>query len=124
MPTREMTITDIRAGAPQLDHNVPAKLVAWKPMGKGDDGAPLEIDVLVHYRERAFEVTGDFDGGELVFEGTNGGEQWTPLMDPHGVPLTITWTGIYQVDQTVMQIRPRINGGNDKTKLLVTALIC
>lgn len=123
MATKSFTVTDLRCGAPQLDPNVPGKLFAWEPMGEKDEGEPIVFDLLVKYRNRAFQVTGDFAGAELLLEGTNDGQNWAPLIDPQGVPLHITWIGIYSVNQTVMQVRPRVSGGDEQTQLVVTALL-
>lgn len=120
----KFTVTELRCGAPQLDPNVPGKIFAWEPMGKGDIGDPLEFDILVKYRHRAFQVAGDFKSGEeLLLEGTNDGKSWETLLDPHGVPLHISWPGIYSVIQTPFQVRPRVSEGNEETQLVVTALL-
>lgn len=124
MTTKAFSVTELRCGAPQLDPNVPGKLFAWDVMSEGDVGEAIDFATLVKYRNRAFQVAGEFGaGGELVLEGTNDEKNWETMLDPRGVPLHITWAGIYEIEQTVMQIRPRVSEGDEQTRLVVTALL-
>lgn len=124
MTTKAVTITDIRAGTPQLDLNVPAKTAAWAAMANGDDGEPLPIDTIAQYLDRTFQIVGTFGtGGTVVIEGTNDGTNWATLDDPNGVPLSITSAGIYQVIQVTYKMRPRVTAGDGTTSLVVTGLL-
>ena len=124
MTTKALTLTDIRAGTPQFDLNVPCKTASWAALGTGDDGDPLPTDTIVQYLDRTFQVTGTFgSGGALVIEGTNDGVNWYTLTDPQGVALSITTAGIYQVIQVTLKMRPRVSGGDGTTILVVTGLL-
>lgn len=123
MTTRTLTLTDIRAGTPQFDLNVPCKTAAWAGLLMNDDGEPLPTDTIVQYLDRTFQVTGTFGGATVLIEGTNDGTNWYTLTDPQGVALSISSAGIYQVIQVTLKMRPRVSGGDGSTTFAVTGLL-
>lgn len=124
MTVQALTLTDIRAGTPLLDLNVPCKTAAWASMANGDSGDPLPTDTIVQYLDRTFQITGTFGtGGTVLIEGTNDGTNWATLTDPQGVALSITSAGIYQVIQVTLKMRPRVSAGDGTTAIVVTGLL-
>jgi hypothetical protein len=101
--------------------------IVWPTMANGDSGAPglspgpSAID-LIPWLDRTFQVEGTFGvGGTLLVEGSNDGVHWETLTNPQGTPISITAAGIWQVTEVVMQMRPRVSGGDGSTALNVTA---
>lgn len=98
----------------------------WAGLANGDTGAPaagtLTASDYIPWLDRTFQVTGTFGvGGTVVIEGTNDGTNWATLTSPNGVPLSFTAAGIGQVTEVVMQMRPRVTGGDGTTSLNVNA---
>ena len=101
--------------------------IQWLGLTPGDSGAaggnpaPLPTD-LIPWLDRTFQVEGTFGvGGTLVIEGTNDGVHWETLTNPQGASMIFTAAGIMQVTEVVMQMRPRVTGGDGTTTLNVTA---
>lgn len=124
MTTRAISLQDIRAGTPQFDPGVPAKVASWVGLLNGDDGDVIPTEAVLQYLDRTFQIEGTFGaGGTLLIEGSNDGTNWRTLSDPQGVMLSITSAGIYQVIQVTLYMRPRVSAGDITTTLDVTALL-
>lgn len=73
------------------------------------DTDPLPIE-LVEYADRSAQIVGTFNGGSVTIEGSNNGEDWHPLTDPQGNPITVTSNKIEQIEEFTRYIRPKATG--------------
>jgi hypothetical protein len=93
-------------------------------IGSGDGSARLvtydnldELDTtpgpiaLPEWADRSVQVTGTFNGGTLVVEGSNDGTNWYTLNDPQGNALSFTTAKIEQILEAVAFMRPRVSAG-------------
>jgi hypothetical protein len=93
-----------------------ATLVTWVLTDADTSGDPA---MWVEYADRNIQMTGTFNGGTVVIEGSNDGANWHPLSDPQGNALTFTSGKIEQILEVTKYTRPRITSG---TGLTVTVL--
>lgn len=92
----------------------------WAALGANDDGAPV---MGAQYTDKNVQVTGDFGGASLVFEGSNNGTDYAALTDPQGNNLSFSAPKIEMVSEATLYIRPRVNGGDGSTDLSVSVLM-
>lgn len=86
------------------------KLATFLGLSESDtDPNPIE---LVEYADRSVQITGTFNGGSVVIEGSNNGADWQPLTDPQGNPITVTSAKIEQIEECVRYVRPRVTSGS------------
>ncbi len=126
MANREAVITPQRCSL-GFASAVFAYQVVWTGMADTDIGiypptGPTSTD-LIPWLDRTFQVEGTFGvGGTLVIEGSNDGTNWEVLTNPQGSALSFTAAGLQQVIEVVMQMRPRVTGGDGTTSLNVSSL--
>lgn len=78
--------------------------ISWTLSGT-DAGQPVQF---AEWADRGVQFTGQFDGGSIVFEGSNdGGQNWYPLTDPHGVPILARRGALIGVSEIAELARPR-----------------
>ncbi len=83
----------------------------WPDMKQGDVGEPVEIPSVTHM---SIQVVGDSYGSNVVFEGSleKVPTEWFELWSHDGATY----------DAMVVWLRPRVVGGNDKSKVEVVLL--
>ena len=99
---------------------VDAATYVWTPLTTTNaDGSPAGV---IASGDRTVQVQGTFGtGGTLVVEGTLDGSTWYTLRDPQGTSLSFTAAGLKAISENVLQVRPRVTGGDGTTSL--TAII-
>lgn len=70
--------------------------------------APFE---MVEWADRSVQVVGTFNGGTVVIEGSNDGQNWVTLTDPQGNAITKTAAFIEQLLEVTRFVRPRVSLG-------------
>lgn len=93
-------------------------LVTWAGLLLGDDGQPLEAG---GFADRSVQFVGVFGGATVIFEGSNNGADWHPLVDPQGDPISKTLPSLEAVLETTRFVRPRVSGGDGTTN--ITAIL-
>lgn len=91
---------------------------SYAEMQNGDVGLPTEGDTATA-SGASVQVGGVFGGASVVIEGTNDGANWLLLHDLKGITLALGGPDLKGVQESVMQIRPRITGGDDTTSVNV-----
>lgn len=85
-------------------------------MSAGDVGQPV---MGPGFTDRSFQMEGGV--GDAVVEGSNDGINYHTLDDPFANPLVYTATGVKQVTEITLWVRPNISVG---TGINVTAVFC
>jgi hypothetical protein len=81
-------------------------------------------DNVVGHADRSVQIEGTFGaGGNLVIEGTIDGVNYETLHDPSMTPLSFTGPGIKPILEAVLEIRPRLSGGDGTSSINVTMLL-
>lgn len=99
------------------------KLIKWPGLAQGDTGAPYKRP---HQNDRSVHVKGTFGAaGAVVIEGSNelSPASYATLNDPQGNILSISAEKIEAVLENVLNIRPRISGGDVTTSIDVYMLL-
>jgi hypothetical protein len=99
-----LTIKEVGTGDGSL------KLATWDNLDEADT-APPAIE-FQEWGDRSVQVVGTFSGGTVVIEGSNDGATYATLTDPHDTPLSFTATGLMQIVEIPMFIRPRVTLGS------------
>lgn len=94
--------------------------VLWSGLAVNDVG---DAFVLSNYADRSFQVVGTFGGAAIVVEGSNDGVNYSTLNDPQGNPISLSTAKIEAISELVVNIRPRVVGGDGTTALNVIALV-
>ena len=98
--------------------------VKWDGLTAGDAGQPFSLH---GGPDRSIQVTGNFSGGTLSWEGSNNvleeSPSWFTLTDPQGNPLTFATQRLEQVTEYTRFVRPRVTGGDPATSLTVNLFL-
>jgi hypothetical protein len=86
-----------------------AKLATWTGLSENDTD-PAAVSFPEH-ADRSVQVTGTFNGGTVVLEGSNDGANWFTLNDPQGNALSFTTAKIEQVLEACCFMRPKRSAG-------------
>lgn len=86
-----------------------SKLATWATLTEADT-SPQVVEFAEH-ADRSIQVTGTFNAGTVVVEGSNDGSTWATLNDPQGNPLSFTATKIEQLLELTRYLRPRVSAG-------------
>jgi uncharacterized membrane protein len=81
--------------------------VTWN-LGGADTG--IEV-ALTDFSDRSIQVSGNMGGATVTIQGSNDGVNWETLRDPLGNGLGFTASGLKQVLEMTMFIRPQSAGG-------------
>jgi hypothetical protein len=109
MATITPTFSKIRGPAGGID----AVVATWTGFAASADvGVAIQRPDLV---DRSVAVTGTFNGGTLVVEGSNDGTNFFTLTNPAGSSLSFTAAGLMQVTEAVAYVRPRATAGSGMT---------
>jgi len=93
------------------------RIYTWSPMASGDTGAPIGS---TGSGDRTVQVQGTFGvGGTVVIEGSLDNVNWFTLRDPTGASLSFTSAGLKTVLENVVELRPRVTGGDGTTQITV-----
>lgn len=96
----------------------------WTGISGSDDA---DWALLGHYNDKCVHVFGVFSGGTITLQGSNedgpSPSNGAPLTDPTQTLISITTTGIRQVLENPLYIRPVLTGGDVNTSLTVR-LVC
>jgi hypothetical protein len=74
------------------------------------DTDPPAIEIP-EWGDRCVQVTGTFNAGTVVIEGSNDGLNFVTLTDPQGTSISKTAAFIEQVSELTRFIRPRVSAG-------------
>jgi hypothetical protein len=100
------TFSKIRGPAGGID----AIVTTWTPFAaSGDTGQPLQ---RIDLSDRSVQVTGNFAGATIVFEGSNDGTNYFTLSSPSGTALSFTAASLMQVSTPVAFVRPHVTTGS------------
>lgn len=91
-------------------------VTTWSGLLANDDGEPVRLAV---YSDRSIQIAGNFGGASITIGGSNDGVEYHALTDAQGNPLTLTATGLKQIIELPVFIKPRVFGGNGSTDLKV-----
>jgi len=88
----------------------------------------LNTDVGSAHRQpgwaiRHVQVTGTFGGATVTMQGSHDGTNWATLNDLQGDPITISAAGITSIQESTLQIRPNVTGGDGTTDLDVALIV-
>jgi hypothetical protein len=72
------------------------------------------------FSDRSVQITGTFNSGTVLIEGSNDGTNWVTLNDPLGNALSFTAAGLKQVSELTAYIRARASVA--VTSVVVTML--
>ena len=75
-----------------------------------------------HFSDKSIQVTGTFDSGTLILEGSNDGTNYITLHDPQGNALSFTAADLEQVLENVDYIRPSLSGAGGSASINVILL--
>lgn len=98
-----ITIKDIGSG------DGSTKLATYTGLAETDT-TPAAIE-MPEWADRSVQITGTFNAGTVLIEGSNDGSNWSTLNDTQGNPLSFTATKIEQVLEAVQFMRPRVSAG-------------
>lgn len=102
-----------------------ALAIEWAGLTAGDVG---DWVLLGHYADKCLHVYGVVGGAVVTLEGTNedisaGSSYSVPLNDTLQNPIAINVTGMRQVLENPLYVRPVISGG-DGTTAIAVRLVC
>ena len=69
-------------------------------------------EVAPQFPTKSVQVTGSFNGGTVVIEGSNDGVTYATLSDVTGTALSFTANGVEKVSENTRYIRPRVSAGS------------
>lgn len=92
-------------------------IVTWASLLKDEVGNTASVPV--ENAVRSVQVCGDFTAGCLLtIEGSNDGTNWA-LLSNISDKLEFTQPGLSDILQNSLHVRPRVQGGDERTKLKV-----
>jgi hypothetical protein len=93
---------------------------SWLELGEGDTGASFPV---VIYKSAAVQVHGSPNGAAVAIDGRiHKDASFVQLEDFEGMPAQGKLGKIMRMPLGVVEIKPRVIGGNAETKLNVTVL--
>ncbi len=95
---------------------------SWPIIGKGEVGESLSVPTLL---DPTVQVVGEFGlGAVVILEGSLEQEpkSWFPLVNRQGETASFTRPGGMLVAGAFAHIRPRVQGGDDSTRVVVLML--
>lgn len=96
------------------------KVIRWAGLSEADSSpAPFEGP---EWADRSVQIEGTFNGGTVVFEGSNDGTNWVTLSDPQGNAISKTAAALEQIEEVCRYMRPRVSAGTGLT-INVTLLV-
>ncbi len=90
---------------------------SWTPLTESDTATAVG---LIGSGDRTVQVTGTFNGGTVIVEGTLDGTNWFQLKDPSSTSISFTAAGLKAILEGVTKVRPRVSAG---TGVSVTVLL-
>jgi hypothetical protein len=116
-----MALKKFDKGAPgtAMPANDRAWVCRWADLGSDDEGSLADLG---GWDRASVQVFGTFSGASLSIEGSHDGENFAVLSDPQGLPLSLTAADLKAVTEPCRYIKPKVNGGDEETKLTVIVL--
>lgn len=100
------TITPVRVNLLDVGY---AQLYLWESLTENDAATAIKASSLA---DKAIQVTGDFGtSGDVHIEGSMDGVNFAQLSDPQGDPISFTASGIVQIQENAVFIRPVLDTG-------------
>lgn len=101
-------------GAADHDYNEQS----WHDLGEGDYGAPVTV---IQFKSAAVQVSGVPNGAAVgMFGRINKSAEFVQLEDFDGFPAQAKQSKLCRLPLDVVEIQPKVIGGNPETKLTVT----
>lgn len=86
-----------------------ARLVTYTGLSEADTSpSPLE---WVEWADKSVQISGTFNGGTCVIEGSNDGTSWFTLTDAQTSAISKTAAALEQVVEVTRYVRPRVSAG-------------
>lgn len=98
-------------------------VVSWSGLANGDVGAPVAEGDLRGAERLTIQVAGTFAKGVVHVEGSNDGQDYAVLNDPHAVPLVFAVPKIRSLVEICASMRPHCILGSEDTSLTVIMLV-
>lgn len=114
MATKSKTITKI-GSSPRVSY-----AVSWATAASGDTGDPLQMP---GFSDRSVQISGTFDAGTVVIQGSNDGTNWVTLSDPQGNAISKTSAALEQILEITRYVRFSTSGGGGSMAVDINMLI-
>jgi len=101
-------MAEIAAAKQDVEGEPNSRMFLWETLTENDTGEEVE---LPEHADLCVQITGDFGGGSVTFEGSNDGSTWAGLNDPTGTAISLSAAGMAQVLEKPRFVRPGVPGG-------------
>lgn len=96
-------------------------LVKWTGLANGDTGSPYRAP---NYNDKSVQVNNTFGtGGSVTVQGSNDSSNYDSLRATDGNVLTFSASGLEQVLENPVLMRPNVTAGDGSTNINVSLLL-
>lgn len=94
--------------------------VTWAAFNSGD--TIVAYDGASEYADRSVEVSGTFNSGTVVLQGSNSGSGYYTLRDTASTALSFTTADLREVLEYVYSLKPSVSGDGGSGSITVVVL--
>jgi hypothetical protein len=112
---------NFRVGTGPKEDDQSLILASWANLnGANNVGTPV---LFAQWADRSVQLTGCFNTGTVVIEGSNDGTNYSNLSDMNGNAVAFTAAGLRQIVEAPLYARPRVVANGAATDVGVTLLL-